>query len=55
MLWSAAVRRNGFAVANLTLLFVFRSFDVAKALRDFHVFRGLKKRSSRGRTPKTSV
>jgi hypothetical protein len=38
--------QDGFAVANLTPLFVFQSSNVAKALRDFLVFRGRKKRSS---------
>jgi hypothetical protein len=30
-------------VANLPPLFVFQSFNMAKAFRDFRVFRGLKK------------
>jgi hypothetical protein len=35
-----------------TPLFVFQSFNVAKAFRDFREFRGLKKAAQQRRTPK---
>jgi hypothetical protein len=42
----ASCAQRALECGGLTPLFVFQSFNVAKAFRDFRAFRGLKKRRS---------